>query len=88
MVQRTRPVRVAGLHARRSAAHSHSARVALILGDMAWVRVLQVISKVATEMRNATADEYTARAAARMQAEGNRLLQLLDDLDELLSTHQ
>ena len=63
-------------------------RAASILGDMAWVWLPQVISKVATEMWNATADEYTARAAARMQAEGNRLLQLLDDLDELLSTHQ
>lgn len=55
---------------------------------MAWVRLLQVLSKMATEMWNATADEYTARTAACMQAEGNRLLQLLDDLDELLSTYQ
>lgn len=48
----------------------------------------QVLSKLATAMWNATVDEYTARAAARMQAEGQRLLELLDDLEELLATHR
>ncbi|CAL5229140.1 g12413 [Coccomyxa viridis] len=47
----------------------------------------QVLSKLATAMWNATAEEYTARAAARMQAEAQRLLELLDDLEELLATH-
>ena len=49
---------------------------------------LQVISKLATGMWNATAEEYTARAAQRMQREGQRLLHLLDDLDELLATQR
>ena len=49
---------------------------------------LQVISKLATGMWNATAEEYTARAAQRMQQEGQRLLDLLDDLDELLATQR
>ncbi len=62
--------------------------MACIIGGMPWLWLPQVISKAATEMWNATVDEYTARSAARLQAEGNRLLQLLDDLDELLSTQQ
>ncbi len=48
----------------------------------------QVLSKLATAMWNATAEEYTARAAARMQAEAQRLLKLQDDLEELLATHR
>ena len=48
----------------------------------------QVLSKLATALWIAAADEYTARAAGRMQAEGRRLLELLDDLEELLATHQ
>jgi len=51
------------------------------------MRCDQVISKLATAIWNATGDEYTARAAVRMHTEGQRLLELLDDLDELLSTH-
>lgn len=51
------------------------------------VMSVQVLSKLATGMWNATAEEYTARAAQRMQHEGQRLLDLLDDLDELLATH-
>ena len=49
---------------------------------------LQVLSKLSTGMWNATAEEYTARATQRMQHEGQRLLDLLDDLDELLATQR
>ena len=48
----------------------------------------QVLSKLATAMWNAAADDYTARAAARLQAQGQRLIELLDDLDELLATNR
>jgi hypothetical protein len=48
----------------------------------------QVMSKRATEVWEAVAEAYQYGRSLIVESEGARLLQLLDDLDELLASHR
>ncbi len=51
-------------------------------------RLLQVLSKLGTELWQGVVGSYQARHATGLQAAAAKLLTLLTDMDQLLSTHR